>query len=322
MPLRYRPMCTGDIAVLIDVVVHDPIMSPRYRGAEGILEAALRKLIGNDALLGFIFEVVDERDSGLAGFGIRAFVSDDFARDATTPPFRWIGRDLADCVVRGEPAVLSNAELRRRNHSGGLNAFVWFGWIDPKYRSRLDVLNGFMTAFVETNRGYQIKELISQNEQAESLESTLRAGGLMLTDQGQYTETAMQPASEVVMQPHCMHLTKELALRRAASWVSTLFVYEPPCIFFSASEQRLLLAAMNGRTDEELAQQLHLSVSAVKKTWRQIYERAGRQLPDMNPAGSGERGKGKKQQLLAYLREHLEELRPLPRRKQAMTASG
>lgn len=320
MPLRYRPMCTDDIAVLIDVVVHDPIMSPRYRGAEWILEAALLKLIGAEALLAVVFECAGERDGGLAGFGIRAFVSDDFARDATTPPFRWIGPDLADRVVRGEPAVLPNTELRHRNASGGLNAFVWMSWIDPRYRSRLDILNGFMTAFIENNRGYQIKELISQNELVESLETTVRAGGLILTEQGEYTDTSTRPATEVIMEPHCMRLTKNLALSRAASWVSTLFVYEPPRIFFSASEQRLLLAAMSGGTDDELAQLLRMSVSGVKKTWRQVYERAGRHRPDMAPTVDGGRGKGKKQRLLAYLREHPEELRPLPRRKHVARA--
>jgi DNA-binding NarL/FixJ family response regulator len=77
----------------------------------------------------------------------------------------------------------------------------------------------------------------------------------------------------------------------------------------------LLLAALEGGTDEELAVKLDISLSAVKKTWRSIYERvrAGNSgvIPDQLQAESTpERGKEKKQRLLAYLREHPEEVRP------------
>jgi len=314
-------MRADDVRVLVEVVARDPVMSPRYRGAEGDLETALLQLLGAEALLALVFHCAGDDDDGLAGFGISAFVSDEFARLVTTPPFLWAGRELATRVARGDSPVLSNTELRRRNEAGGLNAFVWMAWLAPRYRSRLDVLNGYMTAFIEHNRGFQIKELISQNDQPESLESSIRAGGLILTNQGMYTDVASRPPSVLVMEPHCMHVTREMALSRAASWVSTLFVYRPPRVFFSAGQQRLLLAAMGGGTDDELAHQLHISLSGVKKTWRQIYQRAAGRLPDWTSddyreSPIGERGKGKKQRLLVYLRDHPEELRPLPRRKQ------
>jgi hypothetical protein len=77
----------------------------------------------------------------------------------------------------------------------------------------------------------------------------------------------------------------------------------------------LLLTALHGGTDEELADELGISLSAVKKSWQLIYERVSGCDPELVPdahldEGNSERGKTKKQRLLAYLREHMEELRP------------
>ena len=62
-------------------------------------------------------------------------------------------------------------------------------------------------------------------------------------------------------------------------------------------------------------QLLGVSLSAVKKTWASVYLRVqSRKPPDvrieLDANINGDRGKEKKQKLLAYLREHPEELRP------------
>jgi hypothetical protein len=101
---------------------------------------------------------------------------------------------------------------------------------------------------------------------------------------------------------------------RVGYWVASLFVHATPRFALRPSEQRLLLAALRGGTDEALAAELRVSLSAVKKTWVLIYERVSAYLPDFSsdrkPNGMIERGKEKKQRLLNYLREHPEELRP------------
>ena len=110
-------------------------------------------------------------------------------------------------------------------------------------------------------------------------------------------------------------LSRELALTRMGTWASTLFVYQPPRFGFSRSEQRLLLTALCGGTDEDLADELCISLSAVKRAWISIYDRVSardsRIVPFSDPVEEGvERGKMKKQRLLAYLRDHPEEIRP------------
>jgi DNA-binding NarL/FixJ family response regulator len=78
----------------------------------------------------------------------------------------------------------------------------------------------------------------------------------------------------------------------------------------------LLLTALLGGTDEDLADELGISLSAVKKAWHSIYERTCAHDSELVPVttrseeGVAERGKMKKQRLLAYLRDHPEEIRP------------
>ena len=97
---------------------------------------------------------------------------------------------------------------------------------------------------------------------------------------------------------------------------------------FNRSEQRLLSWALPGATDEELTEMLGMSLSTVKKMWVSIYRRMedglpeliANQLPsDIPPTG---RGREKRRRLLAYLREHPEEFRPVSRTSRSPQSSG
>ena len=79
--------------------------------------------------------------------------------------------------------------------------------------------------------------------------------------------------------------------------------------------------------DEHLAGALGTSLPAVKKTWVSIYCRVEDHLPSLVPESvqsdstAGVRGREKRRRLLAYLREHPEELRPV-REKLLANAAG
>ncbi|HEY1865951.1 MAG TPA: hypothetical protein VGG55_02680, partial [Candidatus Acidoferrales bacterium] len=117
-------------------------------------------------------------------------------------------------------------------------------------------------------------------------------------------------------------ITRELEFERLGSWVGSLFDYHPPMFGFSPSEQRLLLCALDGEmgTDQELCEKLRISLTTVKKMWLSIYDRVAEGMPEWIPdharadMGPPERGKEKRRRLLAYLREHPEELRPVSRK--------
>jgi DNA-binding CsgD family transcriptional regulator len=176
-------------------------------------------------------------------------------------------------------------------------------------------------AFVDHHSGFRLNEMVVQGETPEHLAGILNFGALLFGNtEGCYVDSPKQNPDRVFEQPHLAGLTREAATRRKGSWLGSLFLYQPPRLGFSRGEQQLLFAAMGGKTDEELSDSLGVSQSAVKKTWRAIYARVGDNLPELIPNQLSEeelpqdRGKEKKRRLLAYLREHPEELRPYSRK--------
>jgi DNA-binding CsgD family transcriptional regulator len=87
-----------------------------------------------------------------------------------------------------------------------------------------------------------------------------------------------------------------------------------PKLGFSASEKEMLLHALLGYGDAEIAQELHISLETVKKRWRTVFERVADQSElEIFPhaeVSEAKRGPEKRGVLLAYLDAHLEELRP------------
>ena len=173
-----------------------------------------------------------------------------------------------------------------------------------------------MEAHYSEVRGFRLKELLAQATTAEELEHAMLSGGRLLGSDGQTNDNDDTPSHEIVRKPHILCVTKELMNKNFGSYISMLFVHQEPKIGFSPSEQRLLERALRGGMDEELARELDISNSAIKKSWRSIYNRVDRSSIDILPKAAEdsdypERGKGKKHLLLSYIREHPEELRPI-----------
>ena len=320
MDVRYRPMRPGDVRECVQIVAADPNVAARYGNVIADLRPAWLRLLGCAAFRAVVFEDLGGMRPRLVGVGVSAFVSERFARAVQTPPFSWAGPEAVREIMRGGSPLLSDRQLREANTSTGLTLFGWHGSTRREDRHRLEVQNQVIAAFVEVHRGYFLKEMFVQAESVQQVQMVMNTGGLVLSPTGaRYGESMKANAQELIGSPHFLGLTRELALAQIGSWVASLFIYQPPRFGFRPSEQRLLLAALGGGTDEELSDELKLSLSAVKKTWRTIYDRIADRRPDLAPGAplrapwARERGKEKKQRLTAYLREHPEELRPVSR---------
>ena len=317
--IRCRPMQPKDVRLCAKVIASHPILALRYGDAIRHLAPSWLRLLGSEAFICDVFE--DHQPSGpvVLGAGMSVFVTDDFMRALKAPPSFWIGRELAIRVARGDSPLLSDKELRTANSSDGLNVAVWQTGVSPQHLIGGEVGGSIMTAFVESHRGFRLKEIVTQAECVDHIEALRNSGGLFWNSRG-YGEIPAGAPEKILAEPHVVGMSRDLASNSVGAWIALMFIYQPPRFGFSPSEERLILSAQGWGTDEELARKLGLSLATVKKTWRGIYERVHSCAPDLafgsTPTGESppERGKEKKRRLLAYLREHPEELRPVLRR--------
>jgi hypothetical protein len=318
--IRHRQMRPADVRKCADIVWAHTIVGPRYGIGIKDLAPVWLRLLGRQAFFPIVLEEVTGSNARILGSPLTVFVSDDFMRDAKTPPLFWLGPELARRTVRGSCPLLSDKEVEEANSSTGLNLVVWQIGVSPEDWRRPDVTSEGMATFLEIHRGYLIKEIMVQPETPEHLLGLRNAGGLLLNPaDGSYREFQGNDAPDFLAEPCNIGGTRERLLAQLVSWAFPVFVYQAPKCGFSRSEQRLLLSALDGGIDEELANELQISVSAVKKMWRSIYQRVGVHLPELLPNGATDselswRGKEKKQRLVAYLRDHPEELRPVSRK--------
>jgi hypothetical protein len=322
-------MQAADIRECVEIVAAHPVIGPRYQGALDDLRVAWLRLLDYEAKSQFVFEEVEEGRVRLLGAAASVFVGDDFIRWMKTPPLSWIGPELAKRIARDESPALSRKQLEEANSRGGLNLICWETCVKLEDAVRPEVYNKVLSTFMDAHRGYLWKEITGiQAETAGMFYGQLKSGGMLLNPTtGQWEDSFDGAPEEIVKQPHFIGLSREIAMRTPGSLVGLLFDFKPPRFGLSASAQRLLLAALRGGTDEELADELGISLSAVKKAWRSVYERVAAELPDLIPAsdaaedGASERTREKKRPLLTYLREHPEELRPVSRKLIKQTAN-
>lgn len=316
MAITCRPIRAKDVADCVAIVAGHATLVRRYTEALNSLRPVWLSLLGREAFRAYIYEDMQDSSSRVVGVGCSAIVSSDFLSDAKTPPYFWIGPELTRRVRDGHSPLLSDKQVREANSKGGVNLVIWEGATHIQDVDRLDLWNSFLGTFIELHRGFLLNEVVANGFTTDISAAVLRAGYLLINAEGKYTDKIEGLIQDVASEPYILGLTRELAPSRAGTWASSLFVYQAPLFGFSASEQRLLLTALRGGTDEDLADELGISVSAVKKAWQSIYERVSACNPALVPAahptqtGAFERGKMKKQRLIAYLHNHPEELRP------------
>lgn len=317
MDFRRRRMKLSDIDACVGLLAQHPEFIKLYGGEREPLRAVLRRLLTSLGFFAVVLEVVEPDQVKMFGIGAIAFLTDDFVATAKTAPFFWLGPTIIQRLLKGESPVLSDRELLHASAGDGLTVFAWPLGFRNEYLKFPEVVNYLMYSFMEEIRGYKLREYLGQTTDVEGARVSLHSGALLLTSRGTYTELPPHGVQELLFDPHLLVITRESALRRVGAWSSSIFIYNEPKIGFSRSEQRLLEAALRGLTDNELAYELEVSLSAVKKTWRSVHSRienSGTGILPPVPADrveSSDRGKGKKHLIINYIREHPEELRPV-----------
>lgn len=311
MHLTFRPAKVPDLDVCIKLFPPEyvcvPDLLPRMRDI-------WRRWLADGALKLIVVESGDHPGgSHIVGFGSSVFVTDEFAEEVVSSQapmsFRTTRRALD-----GVAPVLGRHAIARANARDGLNLYVLsIGWDSENLTTEEIrwVKAKIFEAFFFAHGGYNVKFMMQEVYSGAEAERGRQIGVKLLNNYAQYYRdlgAAIPPASS---RPHLIGCRREDI--RDGSAISPLFLYARPRFSFKAGEQELLLYALIGDSDDALADGLSISLSAVHKRWQAIYEQVAAVAPQILPAAAAadqRRGSEKRRRLLAYLRSHLEELRP------------
>jgi hypothetical protein len=298
------------------LTAYPEVMGHEIVGRERAL-AAWRKLSRMRSFCGVAVES-DEPIAGhrIIGFGASVFVSTAFAERETSRPQPGLVARIISSVDACVPVVLSEAELRHLNTNGGLHLVILMSrWRRGPLSQALvaDVQMHLAQSFLHLHNGYQFVRFLAEATDAVDIEHLKSTGIYRMT----YFEDGIRQQPGTMWNPDRAFGVAEraAAVMMSGSIASFLFHYNEPVLGLHDAHQELLAAALLGLTDSELAHSLGLNLAAVKKRWASIFAQVDQVRPALLPArgpdsGGERRGPQKRHRLLAYLREHPEELRP------------
>lgn len=264
--------------------------------------------------------LVEERGPGgpkIVAFCASMFVTDSFCREACTSVTPSLGEEVPRRYLDQRLPVLDRNAVASMNRRAGVNVMTCYcarqsdplpaGWL-------LLIREKLAEAFRTTYTGYNLKEILFAPLGEELLRWALDAGFRLREDYSDFYEA--HPKPDPALRSWLVGITREEALAQYGSRVSGLFLFTPPRFSFTRAEQLVLRQSLVGDTDLEIASHLSISRWTVKKRWQSIYDRVDgidRYVLPSNGRSQegGARGAERRRHLLAYLRQHLEELRPL-----------
>ena len=260
----------------------------------------------------------------IAAFGASLFVSRAFAGEEISNPRPGLNSRIIASIHSRRAVILSEAEIRSANTKGGLDVVILY---NSYSRGILGVETGYelltllALRFVELHAGYRMNQLIvevTDQEERQCFEATHAWRVISSFDEFHLR----QPDNRWNRDRALAVITRTDALSALGSLVSSLFHDREPVLGLRDADQQLLIAALKGPTNQELSQQLKISLPAVKKRWASLFERTINARPDLFPGldetpGDNKRGEQKRHHVLAYMRSHPQELRPIERASHA-----
>ena len=300
--MYWRPITESDLSKCLEIqpaCVGDQIVGR---------SAALRvwkSLLDNPSFQANVIE--SERPlSGhkIVACGMGVFVTKAFADREIQDPRPGLNSRIIAGIASGESVVLSRAQIGEGNAGEG-NDFVnmygtWRdGILNPDQLAEVHALLG--TSFAEHFAGYRFNRVLKEAIGHERIALARATGTYRMVAEFEESGSALAVA------------TRESILTAPYSVAATMFRYRAPVLRLRPAEQKLLVAALGGKTDAELSADLGLSIEAIKKRWMSIFDRVDEFKPEIlsgAEADSDVRGPQKRHRVVAYVRNHPEELRP------------
>lgn len=276
-------------------------------------------LMTGSALAGVVEDRHRPTGEHLVGFALGVFVSDAFVTEARTlPPY--VSRQVLQRWRQPRFPVLSAQDIRRANSGAGLN-YLGLHLCSGKNRvtpeQESSVRDKLLESWFDVVGGYHLKCVLREVFGHAERDRYQKLGVQVWND---YAGLDGADGTSLEERPFLLGITRDEALHAGGegTYMRALFSYAAPRFGFSAAEQRLLLYALNGETDVEIARLLSRAPGTIKKQWLSIYAKAAKSesefaaRPASADTGVAGRGLERRRTLLNYLRQHPEELRPWP----------
>lgn len=300
--MYWRPISESDLSECLDI--QPACLGDRIAGRRTAL-GVWESLLDHPSFLANVIE----SDRPIAGHkilacGMGVFVTKAIADREIKNPQPGLNSRIIAGIASGESVVLSRNQIGAGNAGEGLDFVNMYGtWRDKIMNARqlAEVQALLGSSFVEHFAGYRFNRVLKEAV-GHSRIALARATGT-------YRVVAEFPESESALAV----ATPESVSAAPYSVAAALYRYQPPVLRLRPAEQRLLAAALVGKTDAELSADLGLSIEAIKKRWMSIFERVDQFKPGIlsrADADSDGRGPQKRHRVAAYIRTHPEELRP------------
>jgi hypothetical protein len=313
--LRFRPTTRRDFPECLELVPAWLVLDEHLRRA---LPDLWLRLLDEPAIITTVMEdLALPAGQRIQGWGWGIVLPESWAeqRGLTGAPASYVTRQIYAGLLDGSLALLSDAQIGVLNAEGRYHFLNFYtqrhnDLSDPYTQSVLTIAN---EAFRLSASGYKTQAMYFETSERDA--PAIIAAGFQ---QRRYVDESSLQELAPAERPAFMAVTRAEALAGLpGTSVRHVFEHHPPLFRFSASQRRLLWLALFDDSDACLTERLEVSVHGLKKLWRGIYERIEDQMPEFfgEPAGDeeGKRGPEKRRQVLAYVRQRPEELRPWAR---------
>lgn len=291
-------------ATLEDLLKHEELISKAYSPdsfRRNELEMFWRVLYRDRLVISILVEEIRPFvENRPVAFSAYVFVNDDFL-DCISNGSSWLSGELC----KNPESIFDRNQIAKDNLEGGLNICV-LHHVYPQHPHgelpKSEIQHLMPQLLLRYTRGYQIKSY-TKEAFGPAYRDWLIASGLKVR-------------AETSDDSYIMGITRQESEALVGTLSSSMFVFTPPIFGFSDSMQETLIHALGGQTDEEIAECMNLSVSAIKKRWHTTYERINEKIPGFFGAyregESAFRGPERRRHLLSYLQNHSEETNFVP----------
>ncbi len=245
-------------------------------------------------------------------FSLGLFIQDHVIEDAFAHPAPYLANRIYAAMMSGQRPHMDRAEMATACASNQLNLVILHfvqQHHDLTHQESQALAQAGPLAWHFSYAGFRMKQILWE-VYGEQHRANMLGWGFRITHDFQPATTG-RSCSE----PHWARLAREHVPPDPHN-VMAMWVFHPatPRLRLSPAQQQVVLHALQGDTDHELALVLGVSDDAVRKTWRDIMRRAEPVLPPTRRADADphtpRRGPERRRIALDYFRQHMEELRP------------